>query len=258
MADGFKTARITPPPQATAANHARADQTTTHQQETPKASQPGATRWLKAQARIARRQVMLCIGAGFANGLLLIAQAALIAHIVYHAVVSDASRGALLPAFLGLLLVVAAPGLLHLGRRGHRHRGRRKGQADATPGHLRPYRRPGPTLYQRTSQWRADQCGGRTGRGTGRLFRPFPAPDDACRADPVGDAGGGISGQLGRRRDPAGHGTPDSLVHGHRRHGRRRRQQAPVSGFGPDERSFPRPASGADNTETVWPGPARA
>lgn len=108
MADGFKTARITPPPQATAANHARADQTTTHQQETPKASQPGATRWLKAQARIARRQVMLCIGAGFANGLLLIAQAALIAHIVYHAVVSDASRGALLPAFLGLLLVVAA------------------------------------------------------------------------------------------------------------------------------------------------------
>src|SRR5690349_25162598 len=95
-----------------------------------------AARWLKRLARQARLAIGLAVVAGFASGLLLLAQAGLIAHVLHAAIVERVGRVELMPA-LWLLLGIygaravcawgsevagfAAAARVRTGRRGERY-----------------------------------------------------------------------------------------------------------------------------------------
>lgn len=64
-------------------------------------------RWLNGLARSSRRQMAGCVGAGVAAGLLIVAQAALIAHIVHQVAIVGTSRDALVLPFAALIGVFA-------------------------------------------------------------------------------------------------------------------------------------------------------
>jgi ATP-binding cassette subfamily C protein CydD len=78
-----------------------------------KTSNKEALRWLLERARTARSWVTLSIGLGFCNGLLLIIQARLLAHVIHSAVIMDRPWGVLWPflvAFTGVITLRAALG----------------------------------------------------------------------------------------------------------------------------------------------------
>lgn len=67
-----------------------------------------AAKWLGGLARQARVGIGLAVGAGFASGVLLLAQAGLIAHVLHAAIVDGVPRADLMPALWGLLAVYGA------------------------------------------------------------------------------------------------------------------------------------------------------
>ncbi len=72
-----------------------------------KPSSQQAARWLRQRAKTARLWVGLSVGLGFVSGVLLIAQARLLAHIVASVFIKDVSREALWFFFAAFALVVA-------------------------------------------------------------------------------------------------------------------------------------------------------
>ena len=74
-----------------------------------------AAKYLSGLARQARLGIGLAIGAGFASGLLLLAQAGLIAYVLHAAIVDGTARADLMPALWVLLAVYAARGLCAWG-----------------------------------------------------------------------------------------------------------------------------------------------
>lgn len=70
-----------------------------------KSRQQELTRWLKQQSVLSRRWLMLSRLLGFASGLLIIAQAWLLARILHHMIMENIPREALLMPFIQLVLV---------------------------------------------------------------------------------------------------------------------------------------------------------
>jgi len=71
-----------------------------------------ALKWLFGRARTARTWIMLAVGLGFTSGLLLIAQAALIAHLIHAVFIDTLPRSELMPYFgLFILIVVGRAGM---------------------------------------------------------------------------------------------------------------------------------------------------
>lgn len=66
-----------------------------------------STAWLKDNARAVRKPVTWAIGLGLASGVLLIVQAALLAHVANAVIFTSTPPSGLLTAFLGLLGVIA-------------------------------------------------------------------------------------------------------------------------------------------------------
>ncbi len=83
---------------------------------TPQSPPPSAGRWLVNQARSARAWTLWSAGLGFAGGALVIAQAALLARIVYGAVVLGLAREELRVFFWGAAGVVVARAALAWAR----------------------------------------------------------------------------------------------------------------------------------------------
>ena len=224
-----------------------------------RAARQRASVFLKERIRTARGPLVLAVGAGVADGLLL-----------------DRPGGA------------ARPGAARGDHRG-RAAQRAVGTAGRTAGHLPGPGRPGlagrgrglspPRLGSRR------RCGTRCRPGLARLGPAFLAdrssgavaataveqveavegffarylPQMALRRPgTAGDPGGSVSGRLGGRPPVPADRASDPDVHGDRRHGRRRRQPPPVQGAGTDERPFPRPAAGPDHAQAVQHGPPRA
>jgi ATP-binding cassette subfamily C protein CydD len=81
--------------------------------ETPRKANRHTLRWLKGQSRPATSWMLLSLAAGLAGGMLLVAQAHLLATVVHHAFMTDETGPALAPA-LALLagLVVARSALV--------------------------------------------------------------------------------------------------------------------------------------------------
>lgn len=70
-----------------------------------KSRQQELTRWLKQQSVLSRRWLMLSRLLGFASGILIIAQAWLLARILHHMIMENIPREALLMPFIQLVLV---------------------------------------------------------------------------------------------------------------------------------------------------------
>jgi len=81
-----------------------------------KPSNKRAAHWLRQTAKTARLWVGLSVGLGFASGLLLIAQARLLAHIIAGVYMKDQSREVLWVFFAAFALVVAVRALLGWAR----------------------------------------------------------------------------------------------------------------------------------------------
>ena len=64
------------------------------------------TKWLKSQSKLAKRWLMLSVGLGFISGLLLIGQAALLAHILHQLIIEHTDKSELVAHFIGLTAVV--------------------------------------------------------------------------------------------------------------------------------------------------------
>ncbi|WBA15692.1 heme ABC transporter permease/ATP-binding protein CydD [Salinivibrio proteolyticus] len=71
-----------------------------------KSKQRALTKWLKSQSVLAKPWLVATIGIAFTSGLLLIAQAALLAHLLYQLIIEQADKYSLLPSFIGLGAVV--------------------------------------------------------------------------------------------------------------------------------------------------------
>jgi ATP-binding cassette subfamily C protein CydD len=74
-----------------------------------------AAKYLSGLARRARLWIGLAVGAGFAGGLLLLAQAGLIAYVLHASIVDGTARADLMPALWVLLAIYAARGLCAWG-----------------------------------------------------------------------------------------------------------------------------------------------
>ncbi|GBC61931.1 thiol reductant ABC exporter subunit CydD [Desulfonema ishimotonii] len=72
--------------------------------------------WLFGRAGTARIWIGFSVGAGLAGGVLLIAQARLLAHIVHSVVMDHTGRAALIPFFAGLAGIIALRAVLAWGR----------------------------------------------------------------------------------------------------------------------------------------------
>ncbi|MGF1713903.1 cysteine/glutathione ABC transporter permease/ATP-binding protein CydD [Photobacterium chitinilyticum] len=68
--------------------------------------QRGLTKWLKSQSKLAKRWLMLSIGLGFLSGVLLVGQAALLAHILHQLIIEHTDKYELVDSFIGLILIV--------------------------------------------------------------------------------------------------------------------------------------------------------
>jgi len=64
------------------------------------------TKWLKSQSKLAKRWLMLSIGLGFLSGVLLVGQAALLAHILHQLIIEHTDKYELVDSFIGLILIV--------------------------------------------------------------------------------------------------------------------------------------------------------
>lgn len=74
------------------------------------------TKWLKSQSKLAKPWLMLSVGLGFLSGLLLIAQAGLLATILQQLIIEQTDKHQLLPHFAGLIAVVALRAACSWGR----------------------------------------------------------------------------------------------------------------------------------------------
>ncbi len=81
-----------------------------------KKSNKTAIQWLLKQARPARRWVFLSIGLGFCSAVLLIAQAALLAHMIHSAVIRDMTWRDLWPFLAAFIGVIGVRAVLGWGR----------------------------------------------------------------------------------------------------------------------------------------------
>ncbi|GAB3519665.1 heme ABC transporter permease/ATP-binding protein CydD [Photobacterium alginatilyticum] len=64
------------------------------------------TKWLKSQSKLAKRWLMFSVGLGFLSGVLLVGQAALLAHILHQLIIEQTDKYELVNSFLGLILIV--------------------------------------------------------------------------------------------------------------------------------------------------------
>ena len=81
-----------------------------------KSTDKQSLRWLFKRARTARISVILAVGLGLTSGILLIAQARLLANIVHGAFMDNLSRNVLWPYFVALFCVVMVRAVLGWGR----------------------------------------------------------------------------------------------------------------------------------------------
>ena len=81
-----------------------------------KSTNKDSLRWLFKRARTARIWVILAVGLGLTSGILLIAQARLLANIVHGAFMDNLQRNVLWPYFVGLFGVVMVRAVLGWGR----------------------------------------------------------------------------------------------------------------------------------------------
>jgi ATP-binding cassette subfamily C protein CydD len=81
-----------------------------------KSTNKESLRWLFKRARTARLWVILAVGLGLGSGILLIAQARLLANIVHGAFMDNLSRNVLWPYFVALFGVVMVRAVLGWGR----------------------------------------------------------------------------------------------------------------------------------------------
>ncbi|WP_281222153.1 heme ABC transporter permease/ATP-binding protein CydD [Photobacterium sanguinicancri] len=74
------------------------------------------TKWLKSQSKLAKRWLMLSVGLGFVSGLLLVGQAALLAHILHQLIIEHTDKSELVGHFIGLITVVGLRAACSWGR----------------------------------------------------------------------------------------------------------------------------------------------
>ena len=74
------------------------------------------TKWLKSQSKLAKRWLMLSVGLGFLSGLLLVGQAALLAHILHQLIIEHTDKYQLVSSFVGLFVVVGLRAACSWGR----------------------------------------------------------------------------------------------------------------------------------------------
>ncbi|KKD01308.1 heme ABC transporter permease/ATP-binding protein CydD [Photobacterium halotolerans] len=74
------------------------------------------TKWLKSQSKLAKPWLMLSVGMGFLSGLLLVAQAGLLAYILQQLIIEQTDKHQLIPHFAGLIAVVALRAACSWGR----------------------------------------------------------------------------------------------------------------------------------------------
>lgn len=65
------------------------------------------SKWLKSQSKVARRWLSMSVGLGLISGVLLVAQAALLANILQKVIMDHIEKHALIGSFLGLLVIIA-------------------------------------------------------------------------------------------------------------------------------------------------------
>ncbi|MCW8331660.1 cysteine/glutathione ABC transporter permease/ATP-binding protein CydD [Photobacterium sp. SDRW27] len=78
--------------------------------------QRNLTKWLKSQSKLAKRWLMLSVGLGFISGLLLVGQAALLAHILHQLIIEHTDKSELVSSFIGLILIVGLRAACSWGR----------------------------------------------------------------------------------------------------------------------------------------------
>ncbi|MCG2835836.1 cysteine/glutathione ABC transporter permease/ATP-binding protein CydD [Photobacterium sp. WH77] len=74
------------------------------------------TKWLKSQSKLAKPWLMLSVGMGFLSGLLLVAQAGLLAYILQQLIIEHTDKYQLIAHFAGLIAVVALRAACSWGR----------------------------------------------------------------------------------------------------------------------------------------------
>lgn len=74
------------------------------------------TKWLKSQSKLAKPWLMLSVGMGFLSGLLLVAQAGLLAYILQQLIIEQTDKYQLITHFAGLIAVVALRAACSWGR----------------------------------------------------------------------------------------------------------------------------------------------
>lgn len=74
------------------------------------------TKWLKSQSKLAKRWLMLSVGLGFLSGLLLIGQAAFLAHILHQLIIEHTDKYQLVGSFFGLIVIVGLRAACSWGR----------------------------------------------------------------------------------------------------------------------------------------------
>ncbi|MBV1841677.1 heme ABC transporter permease/ATP-binding protein CydD [Photobacterium ganghwense] len=74
------------------------------------------TKWLKSQSKLAKRWLMLSVGLGFLSGLLLVGQAALLAHILHQLIIEHTDKYQLVSSFVSLFVIVGLRAFCSWGR----------------------------------------------------------------------------------------------------------------------------------------------
>ncbi|MEJ2763187.1 cysteine/glutathione ABC transporter permease/ATP-binding protein CydD [Photobacterium sp. MCCC 1A19761] len=81
-----------------------------------KQKQRDLTKWLKSQSKLAKRWLMLSVGLGFLSGLLLVGQAALLAHILHQLIIEHTDKAELVGHFISLIIIVGLRAACSWGR----------------------------------------------------------------------------------------------------------------------------------------------
>lgn len=81
-----------------------------------KKKQRSLNKWLKQQSKLAKRWLMIAVGLGVLSSVFLLAQAALLATILYQLIIEQVDKYELVPYFLGLAAVIGVRALCSWGR----------------------------------------------------------------------------------------------------------------------------------------------
>lgn len=81
-----------------------------------KQQQRDLTKWLKSQSKLAKRWLMITVGLGFLSGVLLVGQAALLAHILHQLIIEHTDKYELVSSFIGLVVIVGLRAACSWGR----------------------------------------------------------------------------------------------------------------------------------------------